>query len=716
MVGKVRRSAYRQPVTANGLRKIEHGELEWFDTEMFANFNTGVLEQYLEEKNRREGFQAGIWDWKKILGIGLTLGCLFALINQYVGLKVGMVVAGSMYIIFLLGMAQKWEPQTINIVSTVGNGASLICTGFVFSFPAIYILAFTPEGILPEEGINVIQAPPGSLILLAMIASFLAGILGILYFIIFRRIWLIEDPILLPGFEANVKLMDMARQVTGEAAVQAKRSVRLTLFWLSGTAFFTFLTNFPINDRGPIFDNIFGGKYYSEGTIMQPMESATYTHLSIGLVPIQFGLGWFMKFRVALLIFLGTAFAWFVVIPLAVALHAPMYDPVVAVARGSATAGFVDVNLYPLPENIAYAMMPENPPWAAYNIARIMAIGVILGGGFTALFKMLPVFKTVFKDLSKVRGGKKGEAGAKAGSYTPGKGWYDWPASHIKLMIILTFFAVGILFSVGFPEGGINAWVRGFIFAGMLVGFTFILGAIAVKVYGETGTEPVSATSFIVLLILIIVIGYLMRTPIGLTVMMGLLGVTVFGSAISMSGDIIWNFKTGLYCGNRPYHIVRASTLGIIPGAIISAAIAALLSYGLAIGKLPLAAPQAHAFSLFTMIMVTGQVDAWIFGLGILLGVFLELLIGMGTAFGLGMYLPLYLQFPMLFGGAARDAWEKYVLEPNAKKYNWTEKQKSIKLLESYLMATGLIVGEALIGTIIAIYIVIPNLPELVGG
>ena len=141
MVGKVRRSAYRQPVTPEGLRKIEKGELDWFDMEMFANFNTGVLEQYLEEKNRRDGFKPGVWDWKKIIGIGLSLGCLFALINQYVGLKVGMVVAGSMYIIFLIGMARKWDPPVINIVSTIGNGASLICTGFVFSFPAIYILA-----------------------------------------------------------------------------------------------------------------------------------------------------------------------------------------------------------------------------------------------------------------------------------------------------------------------------------------------------------------------------------------------------------------------------------------------------------------------------------------------------------------------------------------------------------------------------------------------
>ena len=695
MVGKVRRSAYRQPVTANGLKKIERGELNWFDTEMFTNFNTGVLEQYLEEKNRRDGFKPGVWDWKKILGVGLTLGCLFALINQYVGLKVGMVVAGSMYIIFLWGMARKWDPPVINIVSTIGNGASLICTGFVFSFPAIYILAYTPEGILPHEGVNVIQAPPGSLILLAVIASFLAGILGVLYFIIFRRIWLIEDPILLPGFEPNVKLMDMARQVTGEAAAQAKKSIRLTVYWLSGTAIFTFLTTFPINRRGAIFDNFIGGAYYEGGTIMQPMESAKYTHFSLGLVPIQFGLGWFMKFKVALLIFLGTAFAWFVVIPLAVTFHAPYYDPVLSAELGR--IAYVDVSFY---------KMESITNWPPYNIARVMAIGVILGGGFTALFKMAPVFKTVMADLTKMRGGKGGENGKQSTTFIPGKGWYDWPPSHIKFMVILTFIAVGLLFTVGFYDGTIMAPIRGFLFSALLVGFTFLLGAIAVKVYGETGTEPVSATSFIVLLILIIVFKYILQTPDSLTVMMGLLGVTVFGSAISMSGDIIWNFKVGLYCGNRPYHIVRASTLGIIPGAIISAVIAAVLSYGLAVGDLPLAAPQAHAFSLFTMIMITGNVDWSVFILGIGLGVFLELLIGMGTAFGLGMYLPLYIQFPMLFGGAARDAWEKYVLEPNTKKYNWTEKQKSIKLLESYLMATGLIVGEAIIGTIIAIYMV----------
>jgi uncharacterized oligopeptide transporter (OPT) family protein len=196
----------------------------------------------------------------------------------------------------------------------------------------------------------------------------------------------------------------------------------------------------------------------------------------------------------------------------------------------------------------------------------------------------------------------------------------------------------------------------------------------------------------------------------GMILIMALVGTTVFGGAISMSGDIILNFKNGIYCGNRPYHLVRALTPGIIPGAIIAAFSAAILSIGLSTGVLNLVAPQAHAFELFAKILMAGQVDLLVFGLGIALGVFIELLIGMGTAFGLGMYLPLGIQIPMLLGGAARDFWEKKLIEPKAKTENWPERKKTLKLLDSYMMATGMIVGEAIMGTIIAIYLVLPLL------
>ncbi len=716
-MGTVRKSAYRQPVSANGLRKIEKGTLEWFDHEMFANFNTGVLEQYLDHKNRIFSFDHSTWTWWKV-GIAILIGSLFAVINQYVGLKVGMVVAGSWYIVYLMGMALKWKPSEINITSTASNGAAMICTGFVFTFPAIYLMALDEKEFVNGE--PLISSVPNSIVAIAIVATIASGLLGIMYFIVFRRIWLVEDPLPVPGFEATVKLLDMAQARSGAATEQAKKSVRLAVIWGGLTALFTFLRDFPLFKDGgftPIggnmsildfaFDRIPGGSdWWGWGEIGVPerIENSSpalgLTHLAFGFIPIQFGIGWFMKFKTAVLIFLGTAFTWFLIVPMVILMKVPIYN--------------ANYDVYFIAENANIFGMTA--AWAAYDVARVMAIGCILGGGMTALIKMAPVFFTVFKDMAKLKGGGGGDDANKT-PFIPKKGWYEWPAQHILVMIVVTFFVVFLAFSIGgFPI------ISSFIFSFLLVASTFLLGAIAVKVMGETGTEPVSATSFIVLLTLIIVfsaLSFIGRTfgigrlgPLNVMEMgsteiliMSLIGTTVFGGAISMSGDIVLDFKNGLYCGNRPMHLVRGLSLGVLPGGIIAGVGAVVLSILLARGDLPLAAPQAHAFVIFSKMMMSGAVDWPVFILGIILGIFLELLIGMGTAFGLGMYLPLSIQIPMLLGGGARDLWEKYWLEPKVKMENWDERQKTLKLLETYMMATGLMVGEAVMGTIVAIFI-----------
>ena len=67
----VAKSAYRQPVTPEGLKAIEAGTLTWLDDEMYNNLNTGVLEQYLEEKNLEESFEVSHWNTPKVfIGIG----------------------------------------------------------------------------------------------------------------------------------------------------------------------------------------------------------------------------------------------------------------------------------------------------------------------------------------------------------------------------------------------------------------------------------------------------------------------------------------------------------------------------------------------------------------------------------------------------------------------------------------------------------------------
>jgi uncharacterized oligopeptide transporter (OPT) family protein len=691
----VKKSAYREPPTALGLEKIEKGTLDYMDKEIWSNLNTGVLEEYFEEKNRKESFSRSRFNWSKVL-VGIILGTIFAVITAYVGLKVGIAISGGWYIMYLIGAALKWHPCDINIAGGASTGATYIGTGFIFTFPAIYLLT-TQEYIL-ADGSNIITEVPGSILIVALLATIFTGILGTLYFIILRRIWLVEDPLHIPGWEPNLQLIDISNDIIKGETVSATRSLRLFAQWTGLTMLFGFFRDFPVGRMDPSFayydsyasaalpnpeaspmDIAFkGGSWYDKGTIIQPYDSATYTHFGFGLIPIQIGLGWFMKLKVSILVNLGTFITWFVIVPLAVVIGVPIFD--------------ASANAYRDPLSFGV------PAYAAFTkIARPIAVGTILGAGLTGLLKMIPTFKSAMSDIFEVR------KGGERKDYVQGRGWYEWPITHIWPMTVVTFIVVFFLFWLGFE--GSNPLVA-LIFSVVLVTTTFALGAIAVKVMGETGTQPVSGTSFIVLIMLILIfmgLGLSRET----TAIIVLIGTTVFAGAISMEGDIIWDFKSGLYIGNRPYHLMKGELTGIIPGAIASVIAAVMFSQLLASGELPLVAPQANAFATIVQTFLGGSNMGMLMSfilIGFMLGVLLELTTGMGTAIGLGMYFPLWLMVPMIFGGAIRDLWEKRYLEPKVKAEKWTEKQKTMKVLDTYMIATGLIVGEAIMGTIVAIY------------
>lgn len=682
--------SYRQTPTSEGLKKIEEGKLELFDAEMFSNFNTGTLEQYLDEKHREKSFGKYTFVWHKI-ALGIMIGMAFAIINQYVGLKVGLITGGAWYIAYLLGLALRWNPNHVNLASCAATGADRTCTGFVFTFPAIYLLAYHATYIGVGGSKLIYPEDIGPIVPIAISSALIAGLLGIMYFIIFRRIWLVEDPLPVPGFQASIKLMDIANDLSKGALEQAKKSIKIVGIVSGGMMLFTFLRDFPIYKKYTIegkehtnlsiLDSIFGMKYYAKGTVMQPYDTAYYTQVGFTLTGIQLALGWFMKFRSALLISIGTIFSWLVIMPMAVFINVPVYVP--------KYDGF-------LPLQNEYFWYPEayiTPGLVAYTrIVRIIAIGAILGGGITALLKMAPVFKTVTEDVRRLGKGERKD-------FVKGKGWYEWPVTHIWIMVVVAFLGIGIIFYLGgFPPH------LSFVFSLVLVFVAFFLGAIAIKVMGETGVTPVSGTTFITLIFLFLIFMLLGAEP-KVVLIMALVGSTVFAIAISLSADITSDFKIGLYCGTRPYHLIKAESAGIICGTIVSGVGATIFSYGLAIGQLDLLAPQAHAFATFSQVLAGGAVRYELLFLGIGIGVFAELMTGMGTAFGLGMYLYLSYALPLLLGGGLRDFWEKKMLEPKAKKENWDERKKTFKLLETYMVATGLLVGEAILGTIIAIYI-----------
>ena len=211
---------------------------------------------------------------------------------------------------------------------------------------------------------------------------------------------------------------------------------------------------------------------------------------------------------------------------------------------------------------------------------------------------------------------------------------------------------------------------------------------------------------------------------VGLTkeesILMSLVGTTVFGSAISMSGTVVGDYKNSLYIGNRPYHISKGNIMGVVPGAILGAGVAIFLSKLLADGTIELLAPQANAFAYFTTILAEGQGNWTALLIGMALGAFAEWATGMGTSFGLGMYLPTPATFPMLIGGAYRSWWEERRLKPvvesvrNEEGGPAAEKKSAQMLLLTFMIAAGALTGEAFYGVEAAILAVLDGIE--VGG
>ncbi len=730
----VERSAYRQPVTPSGLEAIERGTLTWLDEDMYNNLNTGLLEQYLEEKNLQDSFEISHWDTRKVL-IGILIGAVFSGVTAYIGLKIGLAVSAAWYVAYLLGMALKWSPSEVNIATSATTGATHASTGFIFTFPAIFLLAYSDDYIV-GDGHLISSVDTLQLAFIGIIASMFAGFLGVMYFIIFRRVWLVEDPLPMPGFEATLKMLDISSDVSSGAADAARESLKTVGLWTVLTMGFMFLIDYPMRwgknvagAPGSIADwiamTLSGEEWglasiYTERWLHQPSKLVdingdpigyapfsgitqyesgnifSYTFLGVELSPTLLAIGWFMKFRVAFLVNLGSIVAWFYLVPLVVLLDTPVYD--------AALGQYVEITEYG-----DISTLPVYPivQWKAFlSIVRTIAIGAILGGGVYGLLKMAPTFVNIFGDITRAFTGEKGD------EFVEGKGWYEWPLEHIPIFMGIAFVAMVAIFALGgFPI------VPALIFATVLLATTFLLGAIAVRVMGETGIEPVSGTSFIVLLMLLLVF---LNLPVGLTseesVLMALVGTTVFGSAISMSGTVVGDYKNSLYIGNRPYHISKGNIMGVVPGAILGAGVAIFLSMLLADGSIDLLAPQANAFASFTIILAEGQGDWYALGLGFALGAFAEWATGMGTSFGLGMYLPTPVTFPMLAGGAARDWWEKRRLLPKVEEIRLSEgsaaseKSRALMLLFTFMVAAGALTGEAFFGVEAAVMAVTDEL------
>ncbi len=197
--------------------------------------------------------------------------------------------------------------------------------------------------------------------------------------------------------------------------------------------------------------------------------------------------------------------------------------------------------------------------------------------------------------------------------------------------------------------------------------------------------------------------------------------VAIVFSVATIANDNLQDLKTGFLVGASPWRQQVALIIGVIAGAAVIGPVLDLLNhaYGfpgdpnrIAIVATPLPAPQAALISTLARGVLDAGLDWSLIGIGALIGVgavvFDEILGSLKLmrlpplAIGIGIYLPMDATSPVVLGAVI------------AALYNaWIARGPDAAMLQRFgvLLASGLIVGESLLGVVNAGLIVAADNP-----
>ena len=167
-------------------------------------------------------------------------------------------------------------------------------------------------------------------------------------------------------------------------------------------------------------------------------------------------------------------------------------------------------------------------------------------------------------------------------------------------------------------------------------------------------------------------------------------------TALSMAGGFITDLKIGYWLGTTPKKQEGWKFLGTFVSAATVAGVMLVLNdtYGFT-GENALVAPQANAMAAVIQPLMTGGSTPWIlYFMGAALALVLTAIGVPALAFSLGMFIPMYLNAPLVVGGLI--AW----FVSNRSK---DEALNKARFDRGTLIASGFIAGGALMGVISAV-------------
>ena len=180
-------------------------------------------------------------------------------------------------------------------------------------------------------------------------------------------------------------------------------------------------------------------------------------------------------------------------------------------------------------------------------------------------------------------------------------------------------------------------------------------------------------------------------------------GAIAIGSIICiaacMAGDTSQDLKTGYILGATPKKQQIGEIMGTIAAALAIGGVMILLDSAFGFGTDKLAAPQATMMKMIIEGVMDGNLPWALIFIGVFIAIVIEFLGVSALPVAIGLYLPLELSAPIMFGGLI-----KWIVD----KRNGKQKDESSK---GILFCSGLIAGEGILGVLLAI-LTVTNVAE----
>ena len=563
------------------------------------------------------------------VSMGLIMAVIFSAAAAYLGLKVGQVFEAAIPIAIIAagiaGVTKRKNSLGENvIIQSIGAASGIVVAGAIFTLPALYIL----QKKYPEITVDFLEV---------FLSSLLGGLLGILFFIPFRKYFVKDMHGKFPFPEATATTQVLISGQKGGS--QAKP---LLMAGLVGGLYDFFLSTFG---------------WWKEVLSTQAIPALqTFTHntkmmFSINTGSAVLGLGYIVGLRYAFIIFAGSAFIWWCIVPL----------------LGSM-----------VPE------MAEMAPDAIFkDYARSIGIGGIAMSGVIGIIKSWGVIKSAV--------GLAGKSFSKKG--TEEKPVRTQKDISMKLLVFALTAALIVTF-VFFWIGVIGNLLQAIVAFFVVVVIAFLFTTVAANAIAIVGSNPVSGMTLMTL-----IVASTIFVAIGLSGTQGIIASMVIGgvvcTALSMAGGMVTDMKIGYWLGSTPAKQQTWKAVGTLVSAATVGGVILLLNkaYGFTNPDV-MAAPQANAMAAVIDPLMMGGDTPWIlYSVGAVFACLLNWLGVPALAFSLGMFIPFHLNAPLLVGGAI-----SWFVGSRSK----DEKLNKARQEKGTLLASGFIAGGALMGVVSA--------------